>query len=95
MTPQDVKKYVPGVKHSLTGYTSTSTSFEVAHEFAMKKLEEPLVPVVFEINFKGSIGLFKMTYDITAFPGEDEVLIQDGFEYLIVDNIEKAIGLEL
>ena len=57
----------------------------------MKDLKEPLVPVVFEINFKGSIGLFKMTDDITAFPGEDEVLIQDGFEYLIVDNIEKAI----
>ena len=30
-----------------------------------------------------------MTDDITAYPGEDEVLIQDGFEYLIIDNIEQ------
>ena len=58
------------------GYTSTSKSFERALNFASFELtDDDRVPVVFEIFFKGSIGLFELTSEHTAFPGEDEVLI--------------------
>ena len=46
------------------------------------------VPVVLEIHFNSSSGLFQLTRGFTAFPGEDEFLVQDGLEYLVVDNRE-------
>ena len=50
------------------------------------------MPVIFEIEFKGQIGLFELTKGYTAYPGEDEVLIQDGLEYSITGN--DVIGVD-
>lgn len=33
--------------------------------------------------------MFKLTDEYTAYPGEAEVLVQDGLEYYIKGNIEK------
>ena len=41
---------------------------------------------MFEITFTGKEGLFELTEEFTAYPGEGEVLIQDGLEYKIIDN---------
>ena len=55
----------------------------------MEKLVNGLNPVIYKIIFKGQKGLFEMSKDYTAYPGEDEVLIQDGLEYKI-KNVEKV-----
>ena len=88
---EEVDDYEKGVKINLLGYTSTSRRFDNALQFAFMELPEDKVPVVFEIRFSGQAGLFEMTEDVTAFPDESEVLVQDGLEYLIVNNIEKAV----
>ena len=44
------------------------------------------MPVIFAIDFRGTKGLFELTADYTAFPGEDEVLVQDGLQYIITAN---------
>ena len=44
------------------------------------------MPVIFEIDFKGQNGLFELTREYTAFPGEDEILIQDGLKYTVKSN---------
>ena len=66
-----------GNKIHLMGYTSTSKSFDLALDFAQIGLNtiDERIPVVFEITFKGSIGLFELTSEYTAYPGEDEVLM--------------------
>ena len=50
------------------------------------------MPVIFEIDFQGNSGLFELTDDVTAYPGEDEILVQDGLEYLIVSNEEVIVA---
>ena len=70
------------------GYTSTSKDFNVAKKFALQDLRDDQIPVIFEIEFKGQTGLFELTPDYTAYPGENEVLVQDGLQYLIMDNTE-------
>lgn len=37
------------------------------------------------ISFKGEQGLFELTNGYSAYPEENEVLIQDGLEYLITE----------
>ena len=78
MNPYDAKKHVPGSKINLIGYTSTSKQFFIAHEFAFNDLNEHQVPVIYEIEFQGTSGLFELSSGYTAFEGEDEVLVQDG-----------------
>ena len=51
-----------------------------------------MIPVIFIIHFDCSSGLFEMTEEYTAYPGEDEVLVQDGLEYLIKSNESKNIN---
>ena len=41
------------------------------------------IPVLFLIDFTGQSGLFELTKEYTAYPVEDEELIQDGLEYLV------------
>ena len=74
------------------GYTSTSLKKEVAQNFALDglKTDQDKVPVIFEIDFKGNEGLFKLTKDISAY-AEEEVLIQDGFQYLVTENSVQTI----
>ena len=78
--------FVPGSRIHLIGYTSTSKHFRCALKFAQKGITDEKIPVVFQIHFKGSTGLFELTDEFTAYPGEDEVLVQDGLEYLVIQN---------
>ena len=75
LSPKDAQKYIPGTKIHLIGYTSTSKQFKVAHKFAFNDLNEYKVPVIYEIEFKGTSGLFELSSGYTAFEGEDEVLV--------------------
>ena len=40
-------------------------------------------PVIYEIEFYGKKGLFKMSKGYSAYPVEEEVLIQDGLLYKV------------
>ena len=88
MSSQELNSYQPNSKINLIGYTSTSKSFNCALDFAFMELTEEKVPVVFEINFEGQTGLFEMSAGYSAFPQEEEVLVQDGLQYLITENTE-------
>ena len=88
MPKTEVEKLEEGSITSLLGYTSTSKDFNIALEFAFNN-EKNEIPVIFEILFKGSTGLFQLTSDFSAYPGEQEVLIQDGFSYLVTSNKEE------
>ena len=41
------------------------------------------LPVVYEIDFRGNKGLFKLSKGYSAYDEENEVLIQDGLKYLV------------
>ena len=78
----------------MTGYVSTSMSIDVAREFALYEIPDDKLPVIYDIRFTGDEGLFNMSDSrFTAFE-EDEVLIQDGFEYKI-DKVEKRFDFEI
>ena len=49
-----------------------------------------MLPVLYEIEFNGDKGLFCMNDGFSAYDGEDEVLIQDGLEYRVVDNYQEV-----
>lgn len=78
MSEFEADAFVAGSKINLLGYTSTSRKFTRALKFATMDVEEGKIPVIFEIYFNGSTGLFELTEEYTAYPKEDEVLIQDG-----------------
>ena len=71
------------------GYTSTSKNFEKALEFAFVDCSGEQVAVVFEIYFHGQSGLFEMDDSISAYSGEEEVLLQDGLEYRVLNNQQR------
>ena len=74
---------------NLLGYTSTSKEFEIALEFALNDLKSYLIPVVFEILFKGNSGFFHLSEGFTAYEEEQEVLVQDGLTYRVTENLEQ------
>ena len=76
-------EYEPGLTTNLLGYTSTSKDFATALKFAFEDYKNDKTPVVFEILFKGNNGIFELTKGYSAYPGEQEVLIQDGLTYLV------------
>ena len=88
MSPFELDDYMPGSSIHLPGYTSTSESKDVAVNFAFKHLQEDMVPVLFEINFKAKSGLFVINEDFSAYPDEGEVLLQDGLKYKVLTNDE-------
>lgn len=88
MTQDEIETYNVGKKINLTGYTSTSKDFKTALEFSMCGASEFYLPVIFEIQFLSDNGLFELTSGFSAYPNEGEVLVQDGLEYLVVDNSE-------
>ena len=83
-----VEGYKPSGTVNLVGYTSTSKDKQTALNFAFTNYSDESTPVVFEIEFHGKKGLFEMTDDYTAYPGENEVLIQDGLKYQVITNQE-------
>ena len=48
------------------------------------------MPVVFEIVFEGTSGLFQLSEGYSAFPEEDEVLLQDGLQYSVIKITEHS-----
>ena len=89
MFDSEVDSYKKDSKLQLTGYTSTSQNFDRALEFALFDYSPSQTPVVFEIFFKGKSGLLEIDDDTTAYPGEQEVLLQDGLQYRVLNKMEK------
>ena len=58
ITTAEVEQFEEGSTTNLLGYTSTSKDKQTALRFAYKYLKEDQTPVLFEIAFKGSSGLF-------------------------------------
>ena len=50
----------------------------------MGDLKPDKVPVIFMIVFKSEMGLFEMTDEYSAYD-EKEVIVQDGFQYLVTN----------
>ena len=48
-----------------------------------------MVPVVFQIEFHGTKGLFELTSGYSAYAYEREVLVQDGLAYRVLANTEE------
>ena len=86
MSETEANSYTEGSKIHLMGYTSTTLKKEVALGYALDSVDQERVHVVFEIDFRGQTGLFKLTDDYSAYPGESEILVQDGLKYLITSN---------
>ena len=42
-------------------------------------------PVLFKIKFEGDKGLLKVPNEYSAFPEEEEILVQDGLEYRVAN----------
>ena len=78
MTSEEADEYLVGNLINLTGYTSTSKNFGTALKFAKKGCQGPQIPVVFLISFHQSSGFFELTPEYSAYPTEQEVLVQDG-----------------
>ena len=66
-------------------------SFSQIDSSASHRSTHSFIPVVLEIHFEATTGLFQLTREYTAYPGEDEYLIQDGLEYLVEGNREVEI----
>ena len=75
MSPEIVEAYAAGIPINLTGYTNCCQMFKTALMFAFKDCSDEQVPVVFQIRFNGAMGLLELTDEVTAYPGENEVLI--------------------
>ena len=43
-----------------------------------------MVPVIFDIEFRGRKGMFELTDEFTAYPDEHEILLQDGLAYTVL-----------
>ena len=85
MTQKEFDSYKTCTTTHLMGYTSTSMDLSVATNFALNNSNDDKIPVIFEINFIGSHGLFKLIEGYTAFANESEVLVQDGLEYKVCE----------
>ena len=89
MSQEEIEQYQKGSTTSLLGYTSTSKTFKIALQFALVDCQVDRIPVVFQIKFKGNSGLFNLSDQFSAYPEEEEVLVQDGLTYRVKDNTEK------
>ena len=90
MAPEEADSYEVGRSIHLLGYTSTSKHFQTALGFAQNGgNSDSLIPVVFEITFLKKTGFVEVTPEYSAYPLEQEVLVQDGLEYLITSNSEE------
>ena len=60
-------------------------------EFTEKDEEEDdgKIPLLMIISFRGRLQQFHMSKEYTAFPEEEEVLLQDGIQYKVTKNEER------
>ena len=94
LTDSELEAYQVGSRVHLRGYTSSSKQEDVAKVFACSELSSTQRPVVFKITFYGNYGLLELSNESSAFKDENEVLLQDGLEYLVtqVRNINAKEG---
>jgi len=72
----------------MKGFISTSKSKELALEFSFSNCKPPNQPVLFKIHFKNEQGVFDMkslNKKFSAYPKEDEVILQDGLSYQVMN----------
>jgi len=72
----------------MKGFISTSKSKELALEFGFSNCTPPNLPVLFKIRFKTDKGVFDMkslNKKFSAYPKEDEVILQDGLSYQVMN----------
>ena len=86
---EELEIYRSSQKIHLLGYTSTSRNMQRAAMFAFRDVKSYQIPVVLEIEFKGLGGIFEMGEGFSAYPDEEEVLLQDGLQYSIEAVTEK------
>ena len=95
-------KYQPGSSINLQGFTSTTQDRDVAIKFALgdslEEQENPeKCPVLIEIKIMDDNQLFYLNSpELSAYPKEHEILLQDGVEYQVIDcdQITKTIKKE-
>ena len=67
---------------TLTGFISTSMNRSVAQKFAWSNENSGHEATIFEIMWKKNFDYYLM--DMSAFPEEKEVVLQDGISYKVV-----------
>ena len=91
MPEEDLKmKFKVGQQVNLQGFTSSSLIKEEGVKFALDNFTSSetggKVPVLFEITFKGNHQFFSLnSSELSAYPSEQEILIQEGVKFTIVD----------
>lgn len=70
LTRDEVDTYRVGQNMHLRGYTSSSSNINVALKYALYQAQAWEIPVLFEIEFNGSQGLFAVSDEYGAFEGE-------------------------
>ena len=83
------ERYYKGNLMCLQGYTSTTLSQERALNFSFKggNGEVDVLPVLIEIKVKGKHELFFLNKaGLSAYPDEEEVVLQDGALYKVVNS---------
>ena len=88
------EKYTVGKSFNLQGFTSTTLNREVAVGFAIGDEDPEKCPLLIEIKIKGGLQLFSLNSgELSAYPKEEEILLQDGIEYRVVhfEHINKKI----
>ena len=93
------EKYSVGSTITLQGFTSTTLSRETALSFATADYgeenatqNEQKLPLLMEISFRGHQQHFFLTSnDLSAYPEEEEVLLQDGVSYTVNNCYESEV----
>lgn len=106
ITPEELnKKYKIGNKISLQGFTSSTLNRNIAVAFSgMNKSRNDVegkgkVPVLIELEITGNHQFIVLnSKDLTSFPEEEEVILQDGILYECVgvksEDIQQGEGEE-
>ena len=85
---------------NLQGFTSTTLLRDTAVEFAIDEdkieVDDPeQQPLIVEIVLTGKLQFFYLNNkELSAFPGEQEVLLQEGLQYRVI-NVKKQIEVVL
>ena len=84
------EKYQVGKTINLTGFTSSTLSKETALSFAFDgktilKEDTNRLPLLVEIEYTGDKEFIQLnSEELSAYPSEQEVLLQDGIQYKVV-----------
>ena len=95
LKPEQLKEYQDKAgktgffdKVTITGYISTSLDRLAAEEFTWSNQTTGHEATLFEIMWKSTTNYYVM--DMSAFPEEQEILLQDGKSFFVV-SVEKTV----